>query len=145
MRLLNFGPDVVLPIMIFTIPIIAIIGGITAGIARMLGQQRLIELAQRERLAAIERGIDPSKLPPLPNTSGLGDPFLSPDEQVHKRSQMLLIGGVITLAIGIGVGAFLKLVSSPSAANGNVWAVGLVPSMAGLAMILCSFLVRPKN
>ena len=143
--LMNFGPDVVLPIMVFTIPLVAIIGGITAGITRMLGQQRLIELAQRERLAAIERGLDPSKLPPLPNLATLGEPFMSPDDASRKRSQDLLLGGVITLAVGIGVGVFLKLIVSPTEGNGNVWAVGLVPGSAGIAMLICSALIKPKD
>ena len=48
------------------IPIVAIIGGITVAIVRTIGQQRLAELAHRERIAALERGVDPSKLPPAP-------------------------------------------------------------------------------
>ena len=32
-----------------------IVGGIITGIVRLLGQQRLAELQQRERIAAIER------------------------------------------------------------------------------------------
>jgi len=145
MRLLWFGPDVILPLTVLLIPLVAVIGGIAAGIARMLGQQRLIELAQRERLAAIERGLDPSKLPPLPNLSSLGDPFLSADDAARRRSQALLIGGVITTAVGVALGVFLKLVVSGNDANGHAWAVGLIPTSAGLAMLLCSVLIKPKS
>ena len=45
MRDFEFGSLIVLFAM--AIPIIAIIGGITAGIVRTLGQQRLAELAHR--------------------------------------------------------------------------------------------------
>jgi len=47
------------------IPIVAIVGGISMGIVRLLTAARLEELARKERIAAIERGVDPSKLPPV--------------------------------------------------------------------------------
>ena len=56
----------IIAVLVFAIPVVAVIGGITAGIMKTRGQQRLIELAQRERIAAIEKGIDPAKLPLLP-------------------------------------------------------------------------------
>src|SRR5207248_4823258 len=59
--MLHLDGETFLPFLIFSIPIVAIVGGITAGIVRTLGNQRLMELAQRERIAAIERGVDPSK------------------------------------------------------------------------------------
>ena len=68
-----------LPLVALAIPILAVTGGIIAGIVRAVGQQRLIELAHRERIAAIERGIDPSKLPPLPVPDDCCGPYGSPD------------------------------------------------------------------
>ena len=61
-----------IPFVLFAIPIITIIGGIAIGIIRAIGEQRLLELAQRERIAAIERGLDPTKLPRCrrPSTRG---------------------------------------------------------------------------
>ena len=44
------------------LPIIAISGGITLAIVAMLSQARKQELAHRERIAAIQRGIAPSTL-----------------------------------------------------------------------------------
>src|SRR5258706_9749402 len=60
----RFDENIFVPFLVFAIPIVAIVGGITAGIVRSLGQQPLAELAAPERLAAIERGIPPSQLPP---------------------------------------------------------------------------------
>jgi hypothetical protein len=134
-----------IPLMIFALPIIAVAGGITAGIVKTIGQQRLLEMAQRERLAAIERGVDPSKLPPMPAAALDNDPssiYLTPYEHARRRSQGLLIGGIITLAVGIAVGVFLSLISTEEQ---NIWAVGLIPGAVGVALLICSWIVQPRD
>src|SRR5438477_12988592 len=87
--------------MVFAIPIVAIIGGITAGIVRILSQHRLQELAARERIAAIERGVDPSKLPPAPVI--VEDSYGVAARDPKHRYQGLMIGGLVTLAVGIAL------------------------------------------
>ena len=52
-----------------------------------------------------------------------------------------MIGGIVTLAAGISLGIFLGIMVRGEAA----WAVGLIPTGVGLALILSSILVRPKN
>jgi hypothetical protein len=139
-----FGPDIFVPFLVFSIPIIAIVGGITAGIVKTLGRQRLIELAQRERIAAIERGVDLSKLPPLPLVdvdSDPGNPYLSPFEHSRRRSQGLLIGGLITLAAGLGICFFFRLMVDGE----KVWAVGIIPVAVGIALLLSAWIVHPKE
>lgn len=143
MHLMDFDPTFFLPFLIFSIPIIAIVGGITAGIIKSVGRQRLVEMAQRERIAAIERGIDPSKLPPLP---ALGDSddglYVSRNEHDRRLRQGLLIGGVITTGVGMGLMVFLWTLIG---ADEGVWAVGAIPLFVGVALLLSSWLVRPKN
>jgi hypothetical protein len=140
---LSFGDGIesFLPFMIFAIPIVAIVGGITAGIVKTLGQQRLMELAQRERIAAIERGVDPSKLPPMPIP---GDDhammYHSYGEYALRRSHGLMIGGIVTLAVGIGLTAFLYF-----AGGDRSWSVGIIPLMVGLALLVSAWVVRPKG
>ena len=127
------------PIMIFAIPIVAVVGGITAGIVKTLARQRTIELAQRERIAAIERGIDPSKLPPVPVMQeewSSGSHFGG----YHNRAQGLMIGGIITMFAGAGVATFLYFV-----AGDRVWTVGLIPGFVGVAMLISSWLVWPRG
>lgn len=143
MPILDIGPDFFVPLLIFSIPIVAIAGGITAGIVRMIGQQRLMELSQRERIAAIERGVDVTKLPPVPGTqnSEIGSMFWSAKEAAAHRSQGLLIGGLVTMAVGVSLGVFLRLIQS----NDPVWAVALIPFSVGLALIGSALLVRPKD
>lgn len=132
------------PIVALSIPIVAIIGGITAGIIRTLGRQRLVELAQRERIAAIERGVDPAKLTPLPVSALDDEPetwTMSQYDRDRRRAQGLMIGGIVTFAVGISLMAFLNFVEE----HGNAWAVGIIPATIGVALLLSSFLVRPKK
>ena len=132
------------PLVALTIPIVAIVGGITAGIIRSLGRQRLIELAQRERIAAIERGVDPGKLAPLP-VAALDDETdmwnLSPHERDRRRAQGLMIGGIVTLAVGGGIIGFFSVIQE----NDRIWAVGIIPATVGLALLISSWLVRPRG
>ncbi|OGF16620.1 MAG: hypothetical protein A2W00_02180 [Candidatus Eisenbacteria bacterium RBG_16_71_46] len=142
---MNLGPDVIVPVVAFAIPIVAIVGGITAGIVRTLGQQRMIELAQRERIAAIEKGIDPAKLPPMGglDTDALGGLYLSPADRDRRRSQGLMVGGIITLFAGIGVSIFLFMLISHE--SEPVWAAGLIPTLVGIGLLLSAWLVRPRG
>lgn len=146
MHLLRFDDGFFVPFLVFSVPIVAIVGGITAGIVRSLGQQRVMEMAQRERIAAIERGIDPAKLPPLPvgfgrNDDDVNSMYLSPHEYARRRSQNLLTGGVITLCVGLGIGLFLRVVDG----DGNSWGVGIVPAAVGVGLLLSAWLVRPRD
>ena len=138
----GFGPDVFVPFLVFSIPIIAIVGGITAGIVKTVSRHRIIELAQRERIAMIERGLDPSKLPPLPiGEIAEATPLVSQTEYARRRSQGLMIGGLVTLAVGISLGVLLYNVADEA----GVWSVGLIPGAIGVALLISAFLVRPKN
>lgn len=135
-----FDEDVFVPFLVFSIPIIAIVGGITAGIVKTISRHRLIELAQRERIAMIERGLDPSKLPSLPISEIAADAPLSPADDARRLSQALMIGGLVTFAVGISLGVLLYNV-----AGGGTWSVGLIPAAIGVALILGALLIRPKN
>jgi hypothetical protein len=137
----GFGPDVFVPFLVFSIPIIAIVGGITAGIVKTISRHRLIELAQRERIAMIEHDLDPSKFPPLPLSELANDvPLRSRADDALRLSQGLMIGGLVTFAVGISLGVLLYNVT-----GGGTWSVGLIPAAIGIALILSAFLVRPRN
>jgi hypothetical protein len=140
MYISDIGPEIIAPVLVFAIPIIAIVGGITAGIVRTLGRQRLVEMAQRERIAAIERGIDPSKLAPLPMFDG--DGHGDGEASDRRRAQGLMIGGIVTTAVGIGLMVFLYLLDPREQ---NIWAVGIIPFFIGAALLLSAWLVRPKG
>src|SRR3990172_6128244 len=116
MRFLDIGD--IIGLVALAIPIIAIIGGITAGIVRTLGQQRLAELAHKERIAALERGVDPSKLAPVPAleySHGFGVGPYTPLRRAHG----VVIGRLVTFISGIMIGLFLYFMETEK----NAWAV----------------------
>jgi len=119
------------------IPIIAIVGGISVAIVRLITQARLEELSRRERLAAIERGVDPTKLPPILGT-GL-EPYPHGDSRL-RRAHGLLISGLILVAAGIGLGVMAATVE-PSK---NHWVIGLLPILIGGALLLCCRIIWPR-
>jgi hypothetical protein len=142
--MLGFSGEDFIPFLVFSIPIIAIVGGITAGIIKTLGRQRLIELAQQERIAAIQRGIDPAKLPPMPGLGMDEDDLIAmsgPDRD-RRRAQGLLIGGIVVTAVSIGMIVFFSLINT---GERNIWAVGLIPGAVGVALLICAWIVQPKG
>ncbi len=134
--------DVWVPILVLLIPIVAIIGGISIAALRMMSQHRLLELAQRERIAMIERGADPAKLPPPPDLAAMGwggGEILRPfPEYSRRRAQNLTIGGIILLFVGVATGVFLYYVTDR---NGGVSLLGLIPAALGLALLISARIV----
>jgi hypothetical protein len=119
-------------LLILGTPALAIIGGIVAAILRMRAQQRLIELTQRERIAAIEKGLDITQLT-LPAS-------ISPRQAALRRMQGLTIGGLVTLALGVGLS--LTLLLMPASDGREAWPVGLVPAFLGVALLISARVVR---
>ena len=139
----DFNAGDFIPLMALSIPIIAIVGGITAGILRSLQRQRSFELLQRERIAAIERGLDPDKIaslqrPILYDDHGI---YTDPNMQAARLRQGLMIGGIVTLFVGVALAIFLNGVADRG--DGSVWMVGLIPAAVGVALLLSSILIRP--
>ena len=140
----DFDADVFVPLMALSIPIVAIVGGIAAGIVRMMQRQRAFEMIQRERIAAIERGLDPDKIaslqrPLLYDDHGI---YTDPVMAAERRRQGLLIGGIVTLFVGIAVAVFIRGVANGEDGD-HAWLVGLIPAAVGVALLLSSFLIRP--
>lgn len=138
---LPFDAGELVPFFALSIPIVAIVGGVTAGIVRMIQRQRAFELMQRERIAMIERGIDPGQLQQLSRPVIYDDHGLYTDPRVayEHRRQGLLIGGIVTLFVGIALCIFLRGVSG----DDQAWLVGILPGSVGVALLLSAFLIRP--
>ena len=123
----------------FAIPVLAIIGGITLAIIRITGQQRLAELERRERIAAIERGVDPAKLPPMASPysyeNGQG-----PNSR-GRRAHGLMIGGLVLLAVGISMIVLLSSIEPDK----RIWAVGLMPFLIGIALLISAKVIWPRS
>ena len=134
----HFSSDGFISIFAMAIPIVAIVGGITVAVVRTIGQQRIAELAHRERIAALERGVDPAKLPPPPVIDyGPAYGTYSPLRRYHG----LMIGGIVTLVAGIAIAVFFGIMETEK----NAWAVGLIPAGVGIALLLSAGVVKPKD
>jgi hypothetical protein len=138
-----FDEDIFVPFLVFAIPIVAIAGGILAGIIRNLSAHRLMEVAVRERMALIARGVDPARLSGL--SAGLGSgffPFRSFADHSRFRAQGLLIGSLVMILGGIALGVFLALVDCPESRD---WTIALVPVSIGIALLVSSLIVRAQG
>jgi len=134
----HFNSDDFISIFAMAIPIVAIVGGITVAVVRTIGQQRLAELAHRERIAALERGVDPAKLPPVPVIDyGPAYGTYNPLRRYHG----LLIGGIVCTVVGVAIAVFLHLLETEK----NAWAIGLIPFGVGVALILSAGIVKPRD
>jgi len=110
------------------IPIVAIVMGIAIGIVAIVTSHRekvlRADLRHRERLAAIEKGID---LPP------------EPLEPVADRKDPGLRSGVIGLLLGVVLYFALRAVAGPGVAI-----FGLIPAAVGVANLVFYFLEGRK-
>ena len=106
------------------IPIVAIVMSLLIPIIYQLTEYRrrrdIVEALHKERMAAIERGIEPKPLP-----EELLNPFR------RNRNPRYLLTGMIWLFIGIGIFVFLGAV-----AGEDVRWIGLIPGGVGLAYLI---------
>jgi cadmium resistance protein CadD (predicted permease) len=74
----------------------------------------------------------------------LGSMYMSFHDYSRRRSQNLLIGGLITLFVGIALAVFLSQVADGQDEK-MVWLVGMIPASVGLALLIGSQIVKPRN
>ncbi len=114
------------------IPIVAIIMSLSIPIVYAIVDYRrrrdIIEAHHKERLAAIERGMD---LPPLPES------FYQSMKPARRASYLL--PGLVWLFIGAGLYVALDAV-----AGGSVARFGLIPAGVGLALLIYHFIEGRK-
>lgn len=114
------------------IPIIAVFMSLLIPIVHQITDYRrrrdIVEAHHKERLAAIERGME---IPPLPEA------FFKPLEKNDRPRHLLT--GMIWLFVGIGVGVFLYAV-----AGDDVAFIGLIPAGVGVAFLIYYF-VEGRN
>lgn len=116
------------------IPITAIAGGLSIPIIYLIThykkRQQLLEQNHKERLLALEKGIE---LPPIPVELLTRDPF---DDQTPARpgwddADRYLRTGIMWLFVGLALGAVVLIKNEPENAG---WA--LIPIAVGLAKLL---------
>jgi hypothetical protein len=115
----------VIPIIMFLIPMVAVIGGFVYVTVKVVLRSRVRELEIRERIALIERGLVP---PPEVDPGGFDRAMALHDRvtvrrRIHGRHRragvtmmgvgfglMLLVASTADVSIGIGVGGFLVMI-----------------------------------
>ena len=131
-----------IPIVAMFIPLVAVGGGIVVALFRTHAQQRVAEWAMKERIAAIEKGVDPATLPPLPR---VGDPAelasraVSPRQKALEVSQGLFIAGTVTCFSGMGLAVLFVMID---AGPRNLWAIGALAVFVGLGLLVSAAVVR---
>jgi hypothetical protein len=104
-----------------------------------LRHQRRV-LIHKERLAAIEKGVD---LPALPE---------EPDRGRINVQRILLLSGLVWMAIGIGALSVGKIIladpairTEPSAPPVNAYLAGVIPLLVGVAHLIVYAVDRRAN
>lgn len=127
---MNTDPVLIKQILGLLIPIAGIVGGIAVAIVWLATdykrRSQLVELHHRERLAAIERGID---VPPLPPELFDREDRIDP---LDARSRALR-RGLTFLLVGLAVAAALAINRDTDSA---AW--GLIPIAIGVANLIFS-------
>jgi hypothetical protein len=115
-----------MPSAVFLIPIVAIVMSMSIPIVAIVANTRkrraIYELYHRERLAAIEKGVEP---PPLP-------PDLQCESSVPKGGGTYLLKGLIWLAVGIGIFVSLRTITDEDGTH----LLGYIPGGIGIAYLI---------
>ena len=114
---------------VLLIPIIAIIMSLTIPIVAIVTEfakrRKFYELHHKERLAAIEKGVE---LPPLPPE------FVGAGPKGRPR---YLLRGLVWFFVGLGILIALSGISRPGAEKS--WLLGFIPTGVGLAYLIYYF------
>ena len=65
----------------------------------------------------------------------------------RQRREGQRVAGLVTLAVGVGVMIFLRRVpmSPDSGSDSSAYLVGLIPVLVGVALLIYSYLLAPKD
>jgi hypothetical protein len=93
-------------------------------------------MVHRERLVALEKGVEPPPWPDAPHPTGLG---------THG---VLLLSGLIWLALGVGgmIAAYVIVpnLTIPDAPPRSICLMGLAPALVGVAHLIVYRVQRRK-
>ena len=120
----------------------SIAGSFVMGMLRGRQRQNIAEMIQRERIALIERGTEPDKLPTMqshPLWAAVENGMVTERQLAARRRQGLQVAGMLFACFGAALGVLLWRL-----AGDNVWTVGLLPGSIGLALLISSQLVKAE-
>jgi len=105
-------------------------------------RQRMLELAHKERMMAMEKGVP---LPELPEYAEPRRPGLAAEVVGQIRLNPRWPLGVGALSIMLGIGTSLALWLSQEDYHNRVWSFGLIGVFLGLGLMLHYALTRPTQ
>lgn len=109
-----------------------IVGGVSVIITGMRQRAKILEMAHRERLAMIERGV-------APPSDLSGTPY---HERPKARSNRLLSGGIVIVGLGLALAMLIAFASrEPEIAAG----VGGAVAILGIAFIVTAYVVHGQG
>ncbi|MBI5168626.1 MAG: hypothetical protein HZA61_03970 [Candidatus Eisenbacteria bacterium] len=117
-------------------------GGFLSAILRSRQRQSIAEMIQRERIAMIERGTEPDKLPAMqshPLWAAVENGAVTERQLAARRRQGLIVAGLLFTCFGLALGLLLAKL-----AGDNVWAVGALPLSIGVALLLSSSFIKAE-
>lgn len=131
---MNDGAGVLMTLVIF------VLGGVALMIVAMNNRRRLMEIAYRERVAMIERGLVPApELDPAGFEAGAG---LGPRRTGAAPGERYRTAGVLMIGLGLGLMVLLTFaagVPDIGIGVGGAWAV------LGAALLLNHFLISRRE
>ncbi len=135
-------------ILALLIPIIAIIGGITAGIFSMYFKYRTRQNFFNDRVKLIdamrESGeFNTEKMKQLQDPAVM-ESFMGKFDTRGDRNGNLK-AGIILIAVAIALWAMTALLVQIEGEEASVQATALFPGLLGLAFLLIHFICKPKN
>ena len=125
-----------IPVMIFLIPITAMLGAFVYLITRTLSRSRVRELEIRERIAMIERGLVPS---PEADPTGFERAMARHERTVVLRKGSARSRGAGVIVMGLGM-ALILLIAFAGGEPGVAVGVGGALMVLGLAFFLNSLM-----
>jgi hypothetical protein len=129
-------------VLVMALPLVVIMGGLIIGAMALHHNARLKELAYRERIAMIERGLAPSPEAdpePFERTVGRASSLSGAGIYESSPSARYRSGGILLMAIGLGVFFIISLAGEAMAAGVGVGGAIMV---VGAALLLNAYLAR---
>jgi hypothetical protein len=105
--------------------------GVLFSFASLVYRARILEMAHRERLAMIERGLTPSDIPPLT--------YQDPHLRRSARSSRLLSAGIVIVGLGLAIGFLIGFASREAEIAVGVGGAIVV---LGVSLIVTAIVVR---
>ena len=125
---------------VFTLPMALFLAIAASGMWAFVAVVSWADIRRRER-EAYYRHETMKKIAEMPPESGLA--LLREEQRISSqgRRENIKVGGLSTLGVGIGLMIFLRAVDSRQ----PVYLVGLIPLLVGMALLIYSYVLTPKD